>query len=215
MNMNFEIPVETYIRLAGVTDYIRDSITDEERKLIRCVRLEHKGGKTFAIASNRKVAAIYFLGTTTEPDGATHLHIDKKLLTQCKTEKTFNSKLFVIAMPELNIVTLKTTMGYQLATAGFFAAETPLAKWETWVSDEQSKVSIGAMGWHMDDMCALNSASPSGYINFPEFIDAEKPVVLRDPEFPDFMALFMANRITDQGAVYTCEPATLPTWWRK
>lgn len=213
--MNFEIPVETYIRLSGVTNYIRESISDEERALIRCVRLEHKQGKTFAIASNRKVAAIYFLGDTTEADGAAHLNIDVKLLAQCETEKAFNSKLSVIALPELGIVSLKSTLGYSVATAGFFAAETPLAKWQTWVADEQPKASKGAMGWHMDDMCALNAASPSGFINFPEFIDAEKPVLLRDNDFPNFIAMFMANRLTDKGTVYTPEPATLPGWWLK
>jgi hypothetical protein len=215
MNMNFEIPVETYIRLSGVTNYIRESISDEERALIRCVRLEHKDGKTLAIASNRKVAAIYHIGATTEPDGATHLNIDDKLLAQCHTEKPFNSKLFIVALPELGIVSLKTTLGYQSATAGFFAPETPLAKWKTWVADEQPTKSNGAMGWHMEDMLALNSASPSGYLNFPEWIDATKPVVLRDPEFPEFVAMFMGNRINDKGAAYTVEPATLPAWWNK
>jgi hypothetical protein len=213
--MNFEIPVETYIRLSGVTNYIRESISDEERALIRCVRLEHKKGKTYAIASNRKVAAIYFLGATTEPDGATHLNIDEKLLTQCATEKPFGSKLFVIAMPELNIVSLKTTLGYQSATAGFFSAETPLAKWETWVADEQPTKSSGAMHWYMENFLALNAASPSGNIAFPEFIDAEKPVILRDTKHQDWVGLFMANCVDDKGKTYTVEPATLPAWWNK
>lgn len=210
--MNFEIPVETYIRLCGITNYIREEIATEERGLLRCVRLEYKNGHSYAIASNRKIGAIYYFGATNEPDAAAHLNVDENLLKQCAMEKTFNSKLHVIALPELNIVTLKTTMGYQSANAGFFSLNTPLQNWQTWVPDLPVTATKGAMHWNLEDMVALNASSPSGRIAFPEFIDANKPVVLRDTKYPDWVGLFMANLINDKEQVYTTEPAELPKW---
>ncbi|AHJ10738.1 hypothetical protein P106B_55 [Rhizobium phage vB_RglS_P106B] len=211
--MNFEIPVETYIRLCGVSNYIRDDIPEDERQLLRCVRLEHKKGHSYALASNRKIAAIYYLGTTTEIDGSAHLSVDNNLLKQCETEKAFNSKLHIIALPELGVISLKTTMGFQVPQAGFFSLTTPLQSWQTWAPDEPVKASKGAMAWHMTDMQALNAASPSGRIAFPDLIDANKPVVLRDQHFPDWCGLFMGNLVNDKGQAYTVEAAELPKWW--
>lgn len=215
--MNFEIPVETFIRLAGVVKRRPDSTeSDEHWQALQCVRLENAGGLRFALASNRKVAAIYMLGATQEPDGFVHVTIDKQLLKQCETEKAFNSSLFVTFIPELAIVSLKTTLGYNYpGNGGVFVKNQPLDKWRNWANTETVAASSGAMSWNVEDMIALNSASPSGHIAFPEFIDAEKPVALRDLKVAEWVGLFMANRITDAGKTYTVEPAELPEWWNR
>lgn len=211
--MNFEIPAETYIRLTHVPQHIREDIAEEERQLMRCVRLEHKDGHTYAVASNRRIAAIYYLGTTQEPDGSVHLHLDPALIAQCEIEKAFNSKLHIIALPELGIASLKTTMGFQVANAGFFSLVTPLQNWRTWSPTAIATATKGAMAWTMWDMEALNRSSPSGRIVFPEFIDANKPVMLRDMQFSNWAGLFMPNLANDKKEAYTAEPATIPEWW--
>lgn len=212
--MNFEIPVETYIRLARATDFIRDEhISDEERALLRCVRLENANGHSYAIASNRKIGAIYYLGKCNE-NGVVHLNIDATLLQQCEKEKMFNSKLHIVAVPELNMIGLKTTLGFSMASnVGFFTEATPLQRWREWIPTEPVTASKKAMHWVMHDIEALNASSPSGRINFPEFIDANMPVILRDDKFENWMGIFMPNCVDSKGKVYTVEPAKLPTWW--
>ncbi|QWY83127.1 hypothetical protein [Rhizobium phage RHph_X2_24] len=214
--MNFEISCETFVRLAGVTRRMLDNVADDERAGLKCVRLEYKSGNAYAIATNRKVAAIYHLGTTANPDGVAHVICDDALIKQCETEKPFNSSLFVTALPELQIVSAKTTLGYNYpGNAGVFKYHPQLDRWNTWANPEPVKQSVGAMSWVTEDLLALNAASPSGNLAFPEFIDANKPVTLRDIKFPNFVALFMPNRTDDAGNVYTVEPAELPEWWIK
>ena len=214
--MNFEIPVETYIRLAQVSNFIRkEFVSDEERALLKCVRLENSNGKAYAIASNRKIGAIYYLGAATE-NGAVHINVDDALLQQCEKEKMFNSKIHVVAIPDLGMVSIKTTLGFSMAgNIGFFSSATPLQRWREWVPPEPVKKTKGAMHWVTHDIEALNAASPSGRINFPEFVDATQPVILRDDKFENWLGVFMPNCIDEKGKVYAVEPATLPTWWNE
>lgn len=213
--MNFEISCEIYVRLAGITRRMPDNVDDNERLLLRCVRLERKDGHNYAIASNRKIAAIYHLGESSEADGVAHLIVNVDLVRQCEMEKPFNSVLSVTVIPELQMASAKTMLGYNYpGNAAIFPAVTPLTDWRSWAPDKPVTATVGAMSWKMEHMEALNSASPSGEIAFPEFIDANKPVVLRDIKSPDWVGLFMPNRVDDAGNVYTVDPAELPKWFR-
>lgn len=212
--MNFNISCEIFARLAGVSNRMPDNVTSEERAVLRCVRLERKAGHDYAIASNRKIAAIYHLGTSQEPDNLVHVIVDAELVKQCNNEKPFNSSLAITVLPELQIASAKTTLGFNYpGNVAIFPAKTPLDGWRSWVPDKPVTSSVGAMAWNIDDMVALNSASPTGQIAFPQFIDANKPVVVRDISSPDWVGLFMPNRIDDAGKAYTVEPAVLPGWW--
>lgn len=213
--MQFQIPVDIFVRLAGVTKRMPNSVNEAEQQTLKCVRLEIKNGIRFAIASNRKIAAIYHLGDTDQPNGCVHIVTDDALIKQCETEKPYNSNLDVFVIPELQTVSLKTTLGYNFpGNGGIFPSFTPLDKWNEWVPKEPVKKANGAMAWTLDDMVALNSASPSGKINFPEIIDVNKPVVLRDREHGHWVGLFMSNMIDEEtGKSVPTEPATLPDWW--
>lgn len=213
--MNFAIPVETYIRLAGVTDHFNQEIGAHEQQHLRCVRMERNKSHTFAIASNKKIGAVYYFGKTEGVDGAMHLVIDEKLRKQCETEKPFNSSINIIGIPAIGIATGKTTFGYEhpgnIAT---FPAETPLADWRVWARHEQIAASSGAMHWYLPDMQALNAASPSGHVIFPEFIDTNKPVLLRDEMDANWCGFFMSNILNEKFEVIQAEPAELPKWWK-
>lgn len=213
--MNFQIPCETFLRLANVPQYFAAKWAQEEVTALRCVRIEAKNGSLYAIASNGKIAAIVSLGATDQPDGAIHLTLEPSVMTQCEMEKAFNSNIHVVGVRELAIVSAKTTMGFNCpASFGYFMnAATHLENWRNWPSSEEIKRTKGAMSWTLQDMISLNASSPSGRINFPEFIDANKPVVLRDNEFDNWVGIFMPNRVDDNGKVYTVEPSALPEWW--
>lgn len=213
--MNFEIEVATYIRLAGVTDFIRPEISENEKQHLRCVRLERNKGHTFALASNKKIGAVYYLGKTEGADGAIHMTVDAALLKQCATEKPFNSKIHIVGVPEIGVCSGKTTLGYSHpGNIGTFPQNSPLDTWREWARHDPIAASSGAMHWYLPDVQALNSASPSGHVLFPEFIDANKPVLLRDENDPNWCGFFMVNVLNEQGQPYQVEPAELPKWWK-
>lgn len=212
--MNFTISAEIYVRLANVIKLMPENVTEIERTILKCVRLENKNGHSFAVATNRRIAAIYYLGTTQNPDGVVHLIFDKELIKAAEKEKVYNSIIDVLSIPELKMGTAKTLFGYSFpGNAAIYPDKTPLDKWREWVPDEQPTATIGAMSWTAEYLVMLNAASPSGVVCFPEFIDANKPVVLRDFENANWVGLFMPNRADENGKPYTVDPATLPSWW--
>lgn len=214
--MNFQIPCEIFVRLANVPKYFAAKWTEEQRKDLSCVRIEAKNGNLYAVAANGKIGAVVNLGATNEKDDAIHLTLDPAVLAQCEIEKAFNSHIHVVGVKELAIVTAKTTLGFNcpIGFGYFMTAATHLENWRNWPSSAPITKTKGAMSWTMRDIMALNASSPSGIINFPEFIDANKPVVLRDNEFDNWVGVFMPNRIDDTtGKVYVVEPAALPEWW--
>lgn len=211
--MNFEFPAEIYFRLSSIPGRYQHNVTEDVQKQLNCIRLESSKGNTFAIASNRKIAAIYYIENTGAPDGVVHLDILPGLLKQCETEIPFNSTISVTAMPELGIVSLKTTMGYvHPGNGGSFPAISVLEQWRAWFPKTNPDKSSGAMAWFLPDMVELEKSSPTGQIAFPQFINALEPIVLRDINYPNWIGLFMANKTDDQGKVYTVEPATIPKW---
>lgn len=216
--MNFEISAENYLRLASITQHVPERVfetsNEETIAAIKCVRLEYKAGKYYAIASNRKIAAIYYLGETKEPDSVIHLASDASLAAQCEMEKSFNSVLTVVSVPELKMATVKTLLGYSFpGNAGVFIDNTPLNLWPRWIPRKGIAASKDAMHWTLQDLEMLNKASPSGRIVFPEFIDANEPVIVRDHANPNWMGVFMANLADEKGKVQTAKPATVPEWW--
>lgn len=219
--MNFEISAEIFMRLAKIPASIPQrvlNIPSEDAESIKCVRLEYRSGNYYAIATNRKICAVYYLGTTTEADAVAHITIDPALVAQCEVEKQFGSKLQIISIPDLKMVSLKTMLGWVYpGNAGVFPPpQGRLNEWMTWVPKTEIKVSTGAMSWSMDDMVSLSAASPSGRVRFPEFIDAMHPVMLRDVKDQNWLGVFMANVVDeDTNVVRTIEPATLPEWWAK
>lgn len=212
--MNFELSAEIYVRLANVTRRMPENVPDEETPLLRTVRLERTNGHEYALSSNRKIMAIYYMGKTNQPDGVAHVIVNNAIIEQCEKEKAYGSKLNITAIPEIQTASLKTTLGYIYpGNAAIFPVKSPLDRWKLLLKDDV-KEPRGAMSWHLDDMIVLNASSPSGIVRFPDIIDATMPVVLRDLKDDNWMALFMSSRVDDDGNSYTVEPAKLPAWFK-
>lgn len=214
--MNFEIPAELYVRFSGVVKLMPINVSEDERLTLKCVRYERRAGHVYAIASNRKIAAIQYLGLTNEPDGVAHIIVDDALVKQCKSEIPHNSTLQIVCIPELQAGSAKTKFGYAFpGNACVFPAFTQLDKWSTWVPNKPLQASKKGMLWTLDLMEALNAASPSGRIIFPDVIDVSQPIMVRDKDDENWFGLFMGNCQKDTGEIYECEPTTLATWWPK
>lgn len=212
--MNFLIPTEIFVKLTGILYRWPINVQEIEKKYLNSIFLEHKDGLTFAVATNRKIAGVYFLGNTKEADGFVNITVDKPLVEQAKTEIPFHSNLNIVAISDLNVVSIKTDFGYNYpGNGGFFAKDSPQINWRTWLPKTIAKQSKGAMGWLLTDIEALTRSSPSGDVAFPEFIDANEPVIMRDNHDDNWMGMFMSNhRDETTGKVSTITPASIPTW---
>lgn len=210
--MNFSIPCSTYVRLASVCNFFEPTTSAELKSQINCIRIQIVDKKLLAIVTNQKIACIEYVCEIDHPDGVTHLVVDPTLIEQCEKEQVFDSQLQVTVMPEIVLGTATTTMGFNYSgNACIFPDETVMDDWKSWSPDEPVTESKGFMHWNCDHLHTLVEASPSGQVYFPEHIDTEKPVVLRDLNNQFWVGLFMASR--SPGAVEAECAAALPEWW--
>ncbi len=209
--MKFTINCATFVRLASITAFFEPTTDEEIKAQLMCVRLENIKSNMFAVATNQKVAAVEYIGRTDQPDGVAHVVIDSKLVEQCRNEIPYDSFLEVITIPEIALASAKTMLGFAYqGNACIFPDNSIMNKWRGWATREIIKKNKGAMYLNVDHISALVAASPSGKIVFPEFIDVDKPVVLRDVKNPAWVGLFVGkpNPLDPPAA-----PAMLPEWW--
>lgn len=209
--MKFTIPCETFTRLAAIPSFFPLDVDEEHRADLRCVRVENVKGHRIAIAANKKIAAIEYLGVTTEADGVAHIVIDPLLIEQCKTEAKFNGFLEVLLIPEIATATARTMLGYSYkGNACIYPQDSVMNGWRGWGPPMPVKKSKGALFLNLGYIELLNKSSPSGKIIFPEFIDVDMPAVLRDRENANWVGLFFPAPPQIEPAA---TPAILPQWW--
>lgn len=210
--MDFIIPCETFARLANL---VKDFGANEPRQYLKSVYIEHIDGNAFAVATNSKIAAIEFLGKVAFGNGSVNVVADPALIQQCKTEAPFNSALTVSVNEVLKFATAKTALGYSYpGNAALITERTEFHDWRNWTPDKPVAKSKGAMFWNTENIALLGSSSPSGRLLFPEFIDATKPVVIRDITDENWFGLFMPNRLADGEVITYMEGAKLPEWFK-
>lgn len=183
---------------------------EDTRKYFKSLYLERQSNTLFAVVTNGKLAAIERIGEDIGPDDCGAIAIDPVLIAQCEKEIVFNSKLIIVANPTLNYTAIKTTFGYSYS--GNAMVQLPeknwFNSWREWAPNEMPVKTSGAMFWFGTLIHALATASPSGGLCFPEFIDNTKPVVVRDLNNDDWFGLFMP---VGQSGEKT-EAASVPDW---
>lgn len=210
--MKFDIKCATFVRLASICNFFELRTPQEIREKLSTVRLEACNGKLLAIATNQQVAAIELLGNIPQGQfGVAHLVLDPRLIAQCKAESVIDSVLTINTIPEIAAASAQTSSGWQFHGNPCYWFDTPdLDDWRKWPADKMPKKSQHIMTWELYHIQALVESSPSGKIVFPEFINAEEPVVIRDLRDPNWVGLFIPK---PQGETQKVA-AELPAWWR-
>ncbi|RUW55632.1 hypothetical protein EOA32_01025 [Mesorhizobium sp. M1A.F.Ca.ET.072.01.1.1] len=210
--MEFAISCEIFARLANV---VKDIPATETRPHLKSVYIEHKDGEAFAVASNSRFAAIEYLGKVDFGNGSVHIAADPVLIQQCRTEAPFNSVLSVSFNEVLQFGAAKTTLGYCYpGNVAVVANGSPFVQWRTWTPDKPVTKTKGAMFWNTENIANIGASSPSGRLLFPEFIDATKPVVVRDIMDENWFGLFMPNRTVEGEIITYSDGAKLPEWFK-
>ena len=101
--MNFSIKCQTFVRFATICSFFEPSTRQDVKEKINTVRLENKGGLSFIIATNEKIAAIEYIGSTDQPDGHAHVILDEALLNQCRTEMMYDSNLHIACVEQFKV----------------------------------------------------------------------------------------------------------------
>lgn len=204
----FSLKCETFVKLAGVCDFFTADIHEDTKELINCVRLEHKNGVTYAVATNKKIAAIQMIGVTEEPDSSVHVKITPEIIAALKKEIQYDSKVTINCIPEISMSSLQTTFGYNSPDCCYWFEYSPLEDWREWVAPAAKASSGGAMYWDLFHVESLIKSSPTGRVVFPEYIDSMKPVLLKDISTDDWRGVF----IPSDSAV--AQQAYKPAWWK-
>lgn len=185
---------------------------------LRSIWLEITDGKMIAVATDRKIMAIEFLGEDLGPDFSMNAVVDDLLIAQCEIEKSFNSKITFTFNPQLSWTTAKTTLGYEhVGNAAIMettsvgvtkAEENVLSRWRECLPDKLPAISTGGMFTRMERLAVLASTAPSGTIIFPEFIDVDVPVIVNDVHDPNWLGVFISKPEGND----TPDPVTIPGW---
>lgn len=212
--MKFEIKCSAFLRLASVCNFFKPTMPHELKEQINTVRLEKINGKTIGIATNQQIAVMEILPQFELGENAKVIHIvlDPILINQCKLEKFLDGSLYINAIPEMAIAQARTSSGWNYpGNACHWFAETIMDEWNMWALPIPTK-STKIMAWDLAHIQALFEASPTGHIYFPQYIDAEKPVIIRDRNNPDWVGIFIPKPSNTESQK---ESAKLPDWWKQ
>ena len=212
---DFTISCDAFQRLASIVEHYKPH---QQRAECVSVCIMNRGGRVIGQATNSKIAAYEYLNVTDQPDGQVLVVIDPALVEQCKTEVPFGSFLTIQTNDALQFATAKTTLGYSYPDNAAIWNANP-GNLHSFLFDKLHtehktlKKSRGAMHWYLDSLARLAGSAPSGRIVFPEFIDTELPVILRDPISENWFGAFIPDmNDRDKGATKLV-PATLPDWF--
>ena len=203
--MQFQIKCDVYNRLIKVTDHFETTTDPETKQYLSCLRLENKSGHSYAVVTNQKIAAIQYLGMTNTEDGVIHIINDETIRQQCETEIPFDS--FLQSDSDGNLM---TTFGWGMQDGCIFPTNTPMDGWREWFPDEPVTENKGFMYWDVDRVASLAKSSTSGKIYFPQFIDVDKPIIVRDMYDENWCGLFIPK--PDIGDQSPKQPAEKPIW---
>lgn len=212
--MEFKIPCDTITRFANILVF-KDN---EYRDYIKSFLIEIKNGTIYFIASNSRVLAVERVayGLNNVKDGVFHMTIDPVLLEACAKEVQFSGNLQIVYNEMLDFAAAKTTFGYNYPKNAFvkFDVKPEDNRLQNWRNILPGPVtaSRGAMMVLNEHFQALGKCAPSGYLVFPEFIDEDVPVVIRDKIDSDWFGFFFPRTVDENGKLNSATPATIPEW---
>lgn len=203
--MRFTISCKIFKRLSIICTNFTEDVTDEARSVLSCIRLENRKGKSLAIVGNQKIGVVEHIGLTTEPDGVVHLVVNDWVLGLNDMDM-----MEIVSLPDFKLGTIKTMLGLQYpGNACIYPEYTPLDKWYEWMPDEPLK-QRGPLFMNLNYIELLNKSSPSGKLQFPEIIDVEQNMVLRDINSPVWLGFFTPRPAPGTPKLLK---NSIPDWW--
>lgn len=197
---NHLVTVEILKRFIHIPKMFPPSSTDEMVNELKVIRIEIKDGKQFVVATNQKICAVEYVGVRNEPDDVVYLDVDR--LENFIKNKTGN--IFINSIPEIAVANVYIGDKEDYTIAKWFD-KNATNDWRRWFSYEHNE-SKGCMSWELYQIELLFKSAPSAAVVFPEHINVDKPIVLRDSHDSNWAAVFLP-KLNEH-----VEPATKPDW---
>lgn len=208
---NFKITAEEFLRLAQVIEFFESNVREDEKVKINTIRLENKNGRGIAVVTNKKVASIQDLGSTDSPDGVCYLKITPQLSELAKRGAQRGLPIQISTIPEIAMATAQITGEYLNDVCHWFD-ENPLDNWRSWIRQAPA-TSSGIMSWDLFHIETLIKSSPSGQVVFPEFIDADKPLMIFDRFHAGWVGVFIPSELQlSPDIVHMIKGRHIPNW---
>lgn len=170
---------------------------------IRSVRVEHYQGVAMAIATNRRIMVVEYIGPTEQPDGAINVSLD--LAAACQQRADTDLNLMITQAPGWSVGQIG--VDYFHPNNAEVVGEFP--NWRALIP-KPVRSSNGALGLSAEELALLAEISPTGGFVLPTHYDSEQPILVRDYKDDGWIGLFLALEHRGQ----TFKPAVLPGWWK-
>lgn len=194
--MQIEIPSEIVKRLMRLNNVLP---FEEQRSWLRSVFIERRNGHAWIGATNAMFAAVQYLGPRPGDDGF--------LIVRNEGFTLEPEQHSVMDTPELGWCTID---GVSVPDAPIRSGEpmVTLKKWRSWFEFTPATAPGRSMFVGVDGLASLAAASPSGFVVFPQIIDARQPIIVRDRDEPNWIGVFYA--LPENGLFI--DGATMPEW---
>lgn len=167
------------------------------------LKIEINNGRSYLIGTDDTVACVEYLGEVNHANDSCYIKVDS---AKIETEANFGGTFTFETIPDLAMGSVTTTSGQDCSDFIIWPDESPLKDWKKWF--RMSSESHGFMYCDIIRLVTLWETSSSGEIVFPEVINSDEPVIVRDINDSNWIGVFIPVRDTKD----IMKPATLPEW---
>lgn len=174
--------------------------------LLPLLKIEISGQHIYLIGSNNTIACVQYIGDTDQSEDSCYINVDDKFTEIVNNEAKIGGSLTFETLPELAMGSVVDTLGEVYTNLISWPDESDLDNWKNWfkLSTEQN----GFLYCDLLDIETLWRVSPTGELVFPEIINADEPVIVRDVNDDNWVGAFIPTLADDR----VLKPATLPEW---
>lgn len=200
--MKVSVRAETLQRFTTLYKSLEPNAKDE----IKCLRLELSTGKIVLVGSNQYVACAELVGESTQADEVCYIKLDNESIKAINNEVEIGGFFNIETIPELAISTVTNSENRQCNNFIIWSKNHMYDQWRKWFST--SDESKGFMYCTLYQVQTLFETSPTGEVVFPEHLNNDEPVIIRDVNSDKWVGTF----IPTYDGRKVLKPAKLPEW---
>lgn len=200
--MKVTIKAEILQRFATLYKSLEPKVNDE----IKCLRLELSTGKIILIGCNQYVACAELIAESNLPDEVCYIKVTEELTDYIRQEVEIGGYFEIETIPELAIASIKDSKNSTYNNVMIWSKNKTYDNWRKWFST--SDESKGFMYCTLYQVQTLFETSPTGEVVFPEILNNNEPVIIRDVNSDKWVGTF----IPTYDGRKVLKPAKLPEW---
>jgi hypothetical protein len=174
--------------------------------LLPFLKIEISQQRIYLIGTNDTVGCVQYIGDTKETEDSCYINIVDSFKEVVDNEAKIEGSLTFETLPELAMGSIIDTLGRVYTDFISWPDESTLDNWYNWF--ELSTEQKGFLYCDLLDIQTLWQVSPTGELVFPEVINSDKPIIVRDVNNDNWVGVFIPN-IEGKRVI---KPATLPEW---